>query len=91
MIYIKRSGILFPKLYKIGDKVKIACIEKLMQSQYRNSDGYMDKYAGTFMTIKDIMHGCYRMQEDYFYQNGVGFFWPEELIEGKMEDYEYYI
>lgn len=51
----------------------------------------MDKYAGTFMTIKDISHGCYRMREDYFYQDGVGFFWPEELIEGKMEDYDFYI
>lgn len=91
MISIKRDSVSLPKLYRIGNKVKIVCIEKLMQSQYRNSDGYMDKYAGTFMTIKDIMHGCYRMQEDYFYQGGVGFLWPEELIEGKMEDYEYYI
>lgn len=91
MIQVKYKPFLSRKLYNVGDKVKIVNIEKLKQSLYRNNDGFMDQYAGTFMTIRGFSHGCYLMREDYFYQDGVGFFWPEELIEGKFEDYDYYI
>ena len=60
--------------YKVGDKVRIV----KERVSHMNSEGKMDKYLGTIMTINFVYNdGNYRMLED----NG-RWFWDDASIEG---------
>lgn len=74
--------------YEIGDKVKI--VDAWTDKTWENSEGLMDKYLGTVMTIRDITQkGKYKMHEDKTDFDGDGWFWNEHCIEGKVvEDTE---
>lgn len=77
--------------YKIGDKVRImkkevkenALEEDIINAAW-NED--MNKYLGKIMTIKGVtcILGCkfYSMEEDENENNGRGWAWTEEMIEG---------
>lgn len=70
-------------LYKVGDKVRIKPIEEFRLCSGINSNGRMDKYAGTIMTIKEVYGDGYKMFEDQGdgYE-GAGWMWYEHLIQG---------
>lgn len=72
--------------YEIGDKVKI--VDKWNDKTNENSDGYMDKYLGSVMTIKEIWkHGLYLMEEDRYDREFLGgWCWNKHCIEGKVVD-----
>jgi len=65
--------------YKVGDKVRIAS----KRTGYMNSEGKMDKYLKTIMTIKSELCNRYAMEEDC----GV-WFWNDEMIEGLQKGNE---
>ena len=68
--------------YKAGDKVRI--ISKWGKGCHENADGQMDKQLGKVMTIMcvDCNRKCYKMIEDESEQDGYGWYWYENSIEG---------
>lgn len=72
--------------YEIGDKVKI--VDEWV-SGAQNMLGKMDKWLGKVMTIRRVDSMCnYKMEEDAD-ENGSGWFWFIDDIEGKVvEDTE---
>lgn len=69
--------------YKVGDKVRIV---KKKTGIGWNSYGYMDKWLGKVMTIRDIDDTSYRMFEDDGELYGSGWYWFEYMIEGLAEE-----
>lgn len=72
--------------YKVGDKVKI--VDKFTPDCHPNSEGRMNKYLGTVMTIEKVFPGWYKMKED---KGDVRrWSWYPDSIEGKVvEESEY--
>lgn len=67
--------------YKIGDRVRI--VSKWGDGCHQNTKGKMDKWLGKNMTIRAICSGCcYKMKEDESEQDGCGWYWYENSIEG---------
>ena len=70
--------------YKIGDKVRI--VSEWGDGCYQNPDGYMDKWLGKIMTIRDVTKNCgklaYKMEEDREENRGLGWCWNEKCIAG---------
>ena len=70
--------------YKIGDKVRI--VSEWGDGCYQNPDGYMDKWLGKIMTIRDVTKNCgklaYNMKEDREENRGFGWCWNEKCIAG---------
>lgn len=68
--------------YKVGDKVRI--VSKWRGCCFQNEEGKMDKWLGKVMTIRgaDYVRGCYKMREDESEQDGYGWYWYENSIEG---------
>lgn len=68
--------------YKVGDKVRI--VSEWGKGCYQNEEGKMDKWLGKVMTIRrvDCVTLCYRMVEDESEQDGYGWYWYENSIEG---------
>ena len=68
--------------YKAGDKVRI--VSKWGKGCHENADGQMDKWLGKVMTIMcvDCNRKCYKMIEDESEQDGYGWYWYENSIEG---------
>lgn len=68
--------------YKVGDKVRIKSLEEFQLLSTRNPAGYMDKYAGTTMTIQKINIDHYKMIEDQADTTmPEGWLWFEEMID----------
>lgn len=71
--------------YKVGDRVKIK--SSLKGNDY--SCESMEKYAGTTMEIwriiDDDTEGFYKMKEDNLDQDGRGFNWYDDMVEGLAE------
>lgn len=73
--------------YQVGDKVLIKSEKRI--DMFFNPDGYMDKYLGKTMTIKNIHdHNCYKMVEDQEEHNGRGWVWNDSCISGKLVEIE---
>lgn len=70
--------------YLIGDKVLI--VSKWNDHTEENPEGRMDKYLGTVMTIRNIVRGGYKMQEDKNDYNNDGWFWNDYCIVGKVDE-----
>jgi len=76
------------KSYKIGDKVLIVQLDKLLECESLNPSGKMNKYAGTEMTVaiisidKNDNFKLYKMEEDK-----LSWFWYPEMIQGKIYEY----
>ena len=75
---------------KVGDKVQI--VSKKTGDGW-NINGYMDKWLGKVMTIKEVIkypfettNYCLRMKEDQS-ENIFGWHWFPEMIEKKVEEY----
>lgn len=68
--------------YKVGDKVKI--VDKWLPGCHQNSEGKMDKYLGTIMTIRGYWFSDYKMVEDNGDRSGDGWLWNNLCIEGKV-------
>ena len=68
--------------YKVGDKVRI--VSELGEGCHQSPDGKMDKWLGKVMTIisVDCNRKCYKMREDESEQDGYGWYWYENSIEG---------
>lgn len=68
--------------YKVGDKVRIVC--EWGEGCHQSPDGKMDKWLGKVMTIisVDCNGECYKMREDESKQDGYGWYWYENSIEG---------
>ena len=68
--------------YKVGDKVRI--VSKWGKGCYQDPEGKMDKWLGKVMTIisVDCNRECYKMREDESEQDGYGWYWYENSIEG---------
>lgn len=68
--------------YKVGNKVRIVC--KWGEGCHQSPDGKMDKWLGKVMTIisVDCNRECYKMREDESEQDGYGWYWYENSIEG---------
>lgn len=68
--------------YKAGDKVRI--VSEWGEGCHENADGQMDKWLGKVMTIMcvDCNRKCYKMIEDESEQDGYGWYWYENSIEG---------
>lgn len=68
--------------YKVGDKVRI--VSKWGKCCHENADGKMDKWLGKVMTVMcvDCNRKCYKMIEDESEQDGYGWYWYENSIEG---------
>ena len=70
--------------YKVGDKVRI--VSEWGDGCYQNQDGYMDKWLGKIMTIRDVTKNCgklaYKMKEDREENRGLGWCWNEKCIAG---------
>lgn len=66
--------------YKVGDKVRI--VSKWNFCCMANSEGRMDKYRGTIMTVREVCNGFYRMVEDRGEHHGEGWRWYEPAIAG---------
>lgn len=66
--------------YKVGDKVRI--VSKWSIGCMENSNGKMDKYRGTIMTVREVCNGFYRMVEDHEERCGDGWCWYEPAISG---------
>lgn len=60
--------------YKVGDKVLIVG----HRTRFMASNGAMDKYLNTVMTIKKVNLVDYHMEEDE------GWYWSNEEIVGKV-------
>lgn len=71
--------------YKAGDTVRIK--NDLTRSEYSCSN--MEKFAGTIMTIWTIhcdeTGSFYKMKEDHLEQDGNGWDWYDDMIEGLAE------
>lgn len=73
--------------YQVGDKVLIKSEKRT--DMFFNPDGYMDKYLGKTMTIKNKHdHDCYKMVEDQEEHNGIGWVWNGSCIVGKLVEIE---
>ena len=68
--------------YKVGDKVRI--VSEWGEGCHQSPDGKMDKWLGKVMTIisVDCNRKCYKMREDESEQDGYGWYWYENSIEG---------
>lgn len=71
--------------YKVGDRVRITTDKS--KSDKWNKRGEMDKWLGKVMTIRDVVAGCYSMEEDYNEYWG-GWFWHEEMIDGLADEHK---
>ena len=69
--------------YKIGDRVRITTDKS--KSDKWNKRGEMDKWLGKVMTIRDVVAGCYSMEEDYN-EYLDGWFWYEDMIDGLADE-----
>lgn len=73
--------------YQVGDKVLIKSEKRI--DMFFNPEGYMDKYLGRTMTIKNKYdHDCYKMIEDQEEHNGRGWIWNGSCIAGKLVEIE---
>lgn len=66
--------------YKVGDRVRI--VSKWGAGCYQNRDGVMDKWLGKVMTVKFAGATVYKMVEDATENDGRGWFWYTNSIEG---------
>lgn len=66
--------------YKVGDRVRIVD----HRTSGMNGAGYMDKWLGKVMTIRNVNSFCYHMEEDNDdpLRPGVGWAWYEEMVVG---------
>ena len=64
--------------YKVGDRVRI--VSKWVYGCKANSEGRMDKYRGTIMTVREVCDGFYHMVEDNGEHYGDGWHWFEPAI-----------
>ena len=74
--------------YKVGDRVRI--VDKWVGTE-QNLSGYMDKWLGKVMTIRDIGRNFigtqyYKMVEDKSEFDGGGWYWFENMIAGLADD-----
>lgn len=67
---------------KPGDKVRIA---KEKTGFGWNCEGLMDKWMGEVMTVREVLNGWVKMEEDKE-EHLKGWFWYPEMIECKVED-----
>jgi hypothetical protein len=70
--------------YKVGDKVRIVPLEKLVKFDWVNDAGEMNKWAGKTMTIRSLDEPYYQMEEDK-HEDG-GWFWWSEAFEERSEN-----
>lgn len=69
--------------YKVGDRVLI----RKDRGNGWNSDGEMDKYCNTVMTIRELVgSSLYSMEEDKYDGNGNGWYWDDTDIVKKVEE-----
>ena len=68
--------------YKVGDKVRI--VSEWGEGCHQSPYGEMNKWLGKVMTIinVDCDMECYKMREDESEQDGYGWYWYENSIEG---------
>jgi len=74
--------------YKVGDRVKIVSKK---EGWSWNVDGFMDKWLGKILTIKEIDNNIYKMKEDCNENAFRGWLWNESMIEGLANENNYEI
>lgn len=67
---------------KPGDKVRIA---KEKTGFGWNCEGLMDKWMGEVMTVREVLNGWVKMEEDKE-EHLEGWYWYPEMIDCKVED-----
>lgn len=67
---------------KPGDKVRIA---KEKTGFCWNCEGLMDKWMGEVMTVREVLNGWVKMEEDKE-EHLEGWYWYPEMIDCKVED-----
>lgn len=73
--------------YDIGDRVLISREWSDAALAIVNSNGRMDKYMGTVMTIRGYSGEYYKMEEDQGDENRIGgWLWDDVMIDGPADD-----